>query len=334
VAHIGYASTRYDKHDAVVKFHFKAEPDLSLKCATGESEMPVNKAFLNHGIFLEWTPIIGLRRYADYKQPLPPNPGPAALVGKFIEALKDMRIASVWIQLFSRNGSLDTDGKGGTRELVDGLKAAGIQMAGWGYCHSKHSVRDLDLAKQLCSKYGIEAFVADVEPGNEVNGKKDEWNSGDFVTLMKGLNTTFKKDNLGISTFAHLGLHKDAATLLKLATDLVCMYAPQIYWNKRAPISYAQDSIASWPKAGITTPLVATVQSYWELSEGTPGKVSIEGKVSKFVKEFPDPEWSKLIGLNWYHAGNENTKSKGGMSDPMIATIAGGRLDQKPYRPP
>jgi hypothetical protein len=296
--------------------------------------MAINKAFLGHGIFLELLPIKGLRRYAKYKQPLPPNPSTAALVGKFIEAVNDMNMSSVWVELFSRPGTLDKDGKGGTKELVAGLKAANIAVVGWGYCHSKSSMRDLDLAKQLCTDYGIDAFVADVEPGNVVGGKKDTWKPDDFVTLMKGLNDHFKKDNLAVSTFAHMGLHPDARDIMKLATSLVCMYAPQIYWNKRDPVTYAKDSIASWSTAGITTPLVATVQSYWELGEKTPGRKAMEGRVAKFVSDFPDSEWKKLIGLNWYHAGNENSAQTGGMSDPMIKTIADGQLQKKPYKQP
>jgi hypothetical protein len=265
---------------------------------------------------------------------LPPNPSTTALVGKFIEAVTDMKMASVWIELFTRTGTLDRDGKGGTKELVAGLKAANIQVVGWGYCHSKNSVRDLALAKQLCAKYRIDAFVADVEPGNTVGGKKDSWKPSDFTTLMKGLNDHFKTDNLAISTFAHMGMHPDARDVMKLATSLVCMYAPQIYWNSRDPVKYAKDSIASWPAAGITTPLVATVQSYWELDEGTPGRKAIEARVAKFVSDFPDSEWKKLIGLNWYHAGNENSARTGGMSDAMIAAIADGQLQKKPYKQP
>lgn len=58
----------------------------------------------------------------------------------------------------------------------------------------------------------------------------------------------------------------------------------------------------------------------------------MEKQVADFVTGFND--WGKLIGLNWYHAGNANADASGSMSDAMIQSIAAARLDQKPYAAP
>ncbi len=300
--------------------------------------MAINPGFLGHGIFLELNPIDGLRRYANYKTPLPPHPSTAALVDKFIEAITDMKMSSVWFELFSRHGELDTNGEQGTRELVDGLKSAHINPVAWGYCLGANSQKpnkqdnDLQLAIDLCDKYQLDNFVANVEPGNTINGVADTWDAGALAALIGGLNAHFGQDNIGISSFANLQKQPTARGLLAPVASQVAICAPQIYWNNRDPVDWAQQSLQSWKDAGITTALVATVQSYWELDENTPPEAAMEAKVEDFIRRFPAGGWSGIVGLNWYHAGGANTAAEGGMTDGMIAAIVAGRLDQKPYK--
>jgi hypothetical protein len=174
-----------------------------------------------------------------------------------------MKVGSIWIQLFSASGELDPSGQGATPELVAALKTANIACVGWGYCYSKNAASDGDLAKQLCAKYGIKAFIADVEPGNTVHHEPDSWLPADFNRLIGGLNAAFGKDNLGISTFGNLRGHDDAAKIYKLAVGSVALFAPQIYWYNKPAVTYAQDCIKSFRDASIGNPLVATTQAYW-----------------------------------------------------------------------
>jgi len=294
---------------------------------------PINTAFLGHGIFLEYSPVTTLRRYANYKGADPAGATTAQLIERFIQAMRDMHVASVWLQLFSASGALDSTGNGATSELVAALGQASIACVGWGYCYSGNAATDAGLAKHLCDKYGISAFVADVEPGNTVHGRPDSWQPGDFKNLIAGLKGTFGKANLGISTFGTLKGHEDAAKIYNLAINDVAFFAPQIYWYQKSPIAYAQDCIASFRQAGIGNPLVGTAQAYWETGKsGGVTRTTMEAKVSEFVTGFTD--WGKLVGLNWYHGGNDNTEASGAMSDAMIKSIAANRLDQKAYATP
>jgi hypothetical protein len=291
-----------------------------------------NPAFLGHGIFLEYSPLTTLQRYATYKGANPAGAATADLVQRFIQAMKDMNVKSVWIQLFTASGTLD-HGSGGTSVLVAGLKQANIAVAGWGYCYSKNAAGDAVLAKNLCKQYGIDAFIADVEPGNSVEGQPDTWSPVAFNGLIAGLTSSFGKDNLGISTFGNLTGHPDAAAIYKLAVDDVAFFAPQVYWYKKAPVDYMEQCIASFRQAGITTPLVGTAQSYWQVDQSTnTPRATMEAQVKTFVTNFSD--WGKLIGLNWYHGGNANTDATGAMSDAMIASIAAAHLDQKAFAAP
>jgi hypothetical protein len=298
-------------------------------------------------MFIEGRPISTLLRYRNYKaQPsilsrlvtmLPdairPALDPALLIEQFIRAMNNMAVRSIWLQLFNADGELDRDGKGATSALVAALKSVGIVPVGWGYCYSKNASTDVALASRLCGAYGINAFVADVEPGNIVHKQADTWDRTAFATLIEGLNAKLGKDNLGISTFANMRLHPDALKIMLIAEPYVCMYAPQVYWFDNLPATYVRQTLETWRAAGITTPLVATVQSYWDLQEGTPAQGTIECKVQEFISLFADDDWRKLIGLNWYHAGGQNTSRSGAMSDPMIDAIVAGHLNYKPYAP-
>jgi hypothetical protein len=151
---------------------------------------------------------------------------------------------------------------------------------------------------------------------------------------MKGLNAKFGKDNLGISSFASLddNVQGDARRLLPPVTHFASFCAPQIYWNMHDPVTWAEASLKSWRDAGVTTEFVATVQAYWAKPGKHPAQGEMEAQVRAFLKKYPDSEWSKIVGLNWYHAGwNDNTE-EGSMSDQMISDIAAAHLDRKPYK--
>jgi hypothetical protein len=166
--------------------------------------MAVHRGFVGHGIFIEGTASESLGRYSNYPTANAPAGGLPRAIAGFVSALHDMAISSVWLQLFSRGGSLDEDGSGATRELVDALNSAKVIPVGWGYCHNANSSTDGALAADLCGRYGITAFVADIEPGNKINGVEDKWQNQAFVDFVKSLGGKFGKDNLAISTFSRL----------------------------------------------------------------------------------------------------------------------------------
>src|SRR5271154_3379529 len=144
----------------------------------------MHKGFTGHGVFVEGSPIVTLTRYKNYKtipsmlnriadmlpDALRPAPDPTALIANFIRAMQDMSVKSVWLQLFNSHGEIDPNGNGATPQLVSALRVAGIIPVGWGYCYSRNAATDLGLTLRVCQKYQLDAFVADVEPGNPVNG--------------------------------------------------------------------------------------------------------------------------------------------------------------------
>jgi hypothetical protein len=298
--------------------------------------MGPNIAFRGHGIFVERSPIETLRRYASYPR-RPAATKVSDLVDRFIEALHDMHMTSIWVQLFNVNGTIDKDGRQGTKELVDGARTAGISIVPWGYCFGLNSEdpksNDFQLAIELCDQYALEVFVADIEPGNRIGKRIDKWNQNTLERLATSLSAHFGTPNIGLSSFGSLTKQPTARKQLAPIATSFGFCAPQIYWGKREPVKYAQRCLDSWSKTVPESAIIATVQSYWDKGENTGSQALMESRVARFTSRFPDSSWSRLIGLNWYHGGGRNVASEGAMSQQMIATIMAARLDQKPYAP-
>ncbi len=318
--------------------------------------MAINPAFAGHGIFTEGSVTTVLKRYEQYQSPSGGNPHDS--IDRFILALKDMNIASVWIQLFNRRGEFDTSHEALRKQLITKLGQANINWAGWGYCAGVNWQRDKTLISDLRDKLGMTAFVIDAEPGNEVipnpadptNPLPDLWSESDFDKFTNGVQQSFGKNDLAVSTWPVLKLQDSGSNpvvkLMKIAAPRVCLFAPQAYWMTfpnhhhydagfskqdyppNDPVSYVRLVIDSWRLAGINNPLVVSGQAYW--GEGSPPQATMEAKVDKFVSNFSD--WSKIIGFNWYHGGGDNTAAEGSMSDKMIKSISAAKLGAKPYQ--
>jgi hypothetical protein len=299
--------------------------------------MAIHQGFVGHGIFIEGVASGSLGQYSNYPTANPPDGGLPRAIAGFVSALHDMAISSVWLQLFNRHGTLDKDGSGGTRELVQALNHANVIPVGWGYCHHANSGSDGALAAELCSRYGITAFVADIEPGNALSDGPDKWDKNAFVAFVTGLGVKFGKENLAISTFSRLDKQPDTRLLMPLVADQVSAFAPQIYWTFADPITFTEAVLASWQQAGIKTPIVATAQCYWDRTDAqhpeTPPQADVEVSVAKFVDKLPNSDWSSLIGLNWYHAGKSYPSAvEGAMSKAMITKIVAAKINKKPFK--
>src|SRR5262249_52537852 len=159
------------------------------------------------------------------------------------------------------------------------------------YCHGADWEADLSRSINQCDRYGIEAFVADVEPGNSTNAGKTKWSRADFRKYLDGLSRRFAKGNLAVSTWPVPKIQDafDSVELMKIAAARVGMFAPQAYWMrspkkvhydvtgfkeskypKDSPESFVRLVIDAWRKMGIDNPLVITGQVYW--GEGGPSQ--------------------------------------------------------------
>ncbi len=334
--------------------------------------MAINPVFLGHGIFAEYGIKDALRRFERYgAAPGSPQPTWDLRIERFVQALQDMEVATLWLQLFSRGpkkfDDVGEESYGHRKTLLSKLASANIKWVGWGYTSGKNWQRDKEWISELKNDLGMSAYVIDAEPGNKIYwhpdfpddpDKKlpDIWKLADFDKFTDAVSTLFGKDNLALSTWPVLQIQNEPAhdlpviDLMKIAAPKVCLFAPQAYWMNypgrvhyetlgydkhdyppENPESFVRLVIQSWKDAGIVNPLVITGQAYW--GEGSsPSKSTMSAKVKYFTEHFHG--WNQILGFNWYHAGMANTDAKGSMSDKMIEHIKAAHLGGRPYLQP
>lgn len=318
--------------------------------------MSINPAFRGHGVFT-YLPEDTMRYYANYPASMGHGPSlfermkgifwrseraAAASPDGFVRAVKDMNMSHVWVRLFGLEGAMP---EAPTRTLITALKAANINVAGWGYCHGRDWRGELSTALSTMRAQGLTAFVADIEPGRLLGGTKSKWAIEDFKSFVDGLTSALGKDNVGISTWPVLKIQNDpeypSMRLMQAVADKVAMFAPQAYWMKypttvhyqatgftesefprNDPESFVRLVVASWRRTGFNRPLVVTGQAYW--GEGAPPQAEIERKLETFTRTYS--EWSNITAINWWHAGGSLA-----MSRAMQDSLKAARLNDKPY---
>jgi hypothetical protein len=301
--------------------------------------MAMHRAFRKHGTFT-YKPGATMDRHRV----------PGDRVAGLVQALKNMEMTHVWVRLFGAEGK---ENHAGTQQLVDGLKQAGFNLAGWGFCFGSNWKKDRDNSIDQCVRYGLDAFIMDAEPGRQMAGiGTSRWTESDFDSYVEAVSQHFGKDNFGISTWPMLqiqnGPNQRSVALMRLAAGRVAMFAPQAYWMRYPkavhynstglsqadfppddPASFVRMVVAAWRKLQFTTPLVITGQAYW--GEGGLSQSMAEQKLATFASGFS--AWSSIVGFNWWHAGGKETSGalQKAMSPAMTTTIAAGHLGQKPY---
>jgi hypothetical protein len=249
-----------------------------------------------------------------------------------VAAFQRVGMTHVWVRIHGIHAVSDPKT---TQALIDGLRAARVNVAGWGWCQGADAKAEAKLARAQLSKFGLNDYVADIEQGvNNAN-----WTAAEVVQFLtevrQGLSGT-----LALSTFPLIDWHEPE--LMRAADPLVDAFAPQVYWfrfpNKKMveqfskpeggnytvddPVSYAQLCLDRW--AALTSkPLILTGQSYW--GEGI-DQQSAQNKLDTFLANFN--LWPRIIGLNWWHFGGNQA-----MSHHMLEAIATANLAAKPYHP-
>ena len=67
----------------------------------------------------------------------------------------------------SRHPGLRIVDRGPDQELCDAIDAAGIAVAGWGWCQGANSAAEAKLAIKELKRYGLSDYVADIEHGTD-----------------------------------------------------------------------------------------------------------------------------------------------------------------------
>jgi hypothetical protein len=247
------------------------------------------------------------------------------------QAMAHCGMRSAWVRVHGRTSGFGHDPS--TRDLVAALRAAGIAVAGWGWCQGDDPAAEAQLAIDNLAALNISDYVADIEEG--VNHA--HWTTAavaDFLGRVRaGMPAT---GSLAVSSFPVITWH--SPELMKAAEPFADAFAPQTYWfhfpnakmqkefGAQYPLdraaSYVDLCLADW-RSITAKPLIATGQAYW--GEGI-DKAGAEAKVVEFLHDFTG--WPDIVGFNWWYFGGGDAMSK-----PMRDAIAAAGLAAKPFHP-
>jgi hypothetical protein len=283
-----------------------------------------SKSFRKHGTFIYEAPAT-IARY-----------GTTALT---IEAMKEAQMSHAWVRIHSQS-AYSTNQKKTIAAFINGLKGAGIAVAGWGWCQGSDSTSDAKLAIKELTSFGLSDYVADIEHG--VHGAN--WTLGEIKNFCTRVRDAVG-GSFGITTFPLIDWHEPE--LMKAALPFVDMFNPQVYWhnfpNKKMvkqfkrpdgtvyhqdmASDYADLCLDRWDKLMGGTPkdLVITGQAYW--GEGVPpfSQGDAEDKLDQFLDTWTG--YDRVVGLNWWHFGGAQA-----LSHRMRNSINKANLGPKPYK--
>jgi hypothetical protein len=284
----------------------------------------LSKSFRKHGTYIYQVPAT----IADY--------GSTALV---IEAMKNATMQHAWVRIHSQT-AYGTAEKKVIAGFIDDLKAAGIAVAGWGWCQGADAVADAKLAIKELSFFGLTDYIADIEHGvHSANWSVNEITT--FCTQVRaGVTGSF-----GVTTFPLIDWHEPQ--LMKAALPFVDIFNPQVYWhhfpNKKMVAqfkrpdhtAYGRDSASEYAELCLDRwkllmganqkELVLTGQAYWGEGEPPFPQADAEEKLEEFLNSWTG--FDRVVGLNWWHFGGEKC-----MSHRMLDSITKAKLGTKNYK--
>ena len=268
-------------------------------------------------------------------------------VTRLTNAMQEAGMSHGWVRLHSWNKSKavpSVEAYQPTLTLVEGLKNAGIHVAGWGWNQGVDPRLDADVATEQLHRYGLEHYIADIEHGHS----DAQWTKTSIRIFCKRLRQNLPTSaGVVVSTFGFVGSH--APELMQEAEPYVDAFAPQVYWffhpkawmkqrpelpagaiyKTNDPASYLRLCIDMWAYY-VSKPLIITGQAYWGESSAYTRTVA-EGKLEAALHDFA--QWDRIVGFNWWHLGHRNfDDANGAMSPRMFRAVRDAALDKKQYQ--
>jgi hypothetical protein len=254
------------------------------------------------------------------------------------QAMVRAGMGHAWIRVHGR-APLGTAQKAATRSLVDAVKAAGVAVAGWGWCQGEDPRGEARMALRELASFGLVDYVADIEPGHN----NSMWRPDEIETFGDTVRGSLE-GSFGVSSFALVDWHEPQ--LMAAILPFVDALAPQVYWfnfpnrtmtdqfhrpdgtayGRDDPAAYADLCLDRWRRLSLTQPkpLVLTGQAYW--GEGSFTRQDAEAKLQAFLDSWNG--YGQIAGLNWWHFGGGT-----GMSHAMLESIVTAGLGARPYQP-
>ena len=149
-----------------------------------------------------------------------------------IDELKRCKVENVWLRVHGRG--YEGDSKGGDiaaqKAFADAIKAAGLGVAGWGWCQGEDPAAEAALAVKALNTFGLSDYMADIEQGvNNAN-----WTAVEIAAFVGAFRQALPSAPLCITSHGFIDWHEpDLFNQVKaLGVDGLC---PQTYWSDHYP---------------------------------------------------------------------------------------------------
>src|SRR5262249_27026829 len=140
-----------------------------------------------------------------------------------IEAMQKAQMTHVWVRIHAQS-AYSSASKTIIRNFIGALQAAGIAVAGWGWCQGNDPLAEAKLGVRELAWFGLLDYVADIEHG--VHGAN--WTANEIQTFCRHVRANVT-GSFGITTFPLIDWHEPQ--LMRAALPFVDMFNPQVYWH-------------------------------------------------------------------------------------------------------
>ena len=197
----------------------------------------------------------------------------------YVQRLKALGVGRVYLKVMDGVSKPMFWGHQCSTMIVGGLKAAGIEVYGWGYHYAVANPGDEVAAVKAAMVCGLDGYVVDIEDEAEVPGS-----AGPVRALLAGLRPLVPADRLGYTSFGAPQFHPAVPwQTLNQGTDFAM---PQIYFEKFSFGSSNADEVAKCVAANKALPEMKSMLPIWssEADAPTPAPASeLQGYLDRFA---------------------------------------------------
>ena len=208
----------------------------------------------------------------------------------YVPRLKALGVGRVYLKVMDGKSNPMFWSHQCTTAIVGGLRAAGIEVFGWGYHYAVANPADEVAAVRAAMAFGLDGYVVDIEKEAEVPGS-----AGPVGALLAGLRPFVPAGRLGYTSFGAPQFHPAVPwQALNQGTDFAM---PQIYFEAFSFGNSDADEVTQCVAANKALPGMKLMLPIWSSEAGarTPAPAS---ELQDYLDRFAGSSIWRLPGVN------------------------------------
>lgn len=239
----------------------------------------------------------------------------------YVRRLKALGVGRVYLKVMDGKSNPMFWSHQCTTAIVGGLRAAGIEVYGWGYHYAVADPKDEIAAVKAAMACGLDGYVVDIEKEAEVSGS-----SGPVGALLAGLRPLVPAGRFAYTSFGAPKFHPSVPwQTLNQGTDVAM---PQIYFELFGFGSSNADEVAQCVAQNKALPGMKLMLPIWSSEPGAP-KPSPASELQSYLDRFAGSSMWRLPGTgetgeawNLRYDTNASPAVPAAMADPAATVQA------------